>query len=344
MKRGDAPDTALNDELLGRAIEEAPDAIFVVDAAGTIQFANPMARTLFGYEADELIGAPVETLLDRGLRDAHVVHRTEYLRHPRARPMGSGLDLHGRRRTGEEFPVEVSLSHVRTGSGAYVIAIVRDVTERRKAAEELSRANEALALVDERERIARDLHDTVIQRLFAVGLSLQGALGASADAKLTARLESAIDEIDATIRDIRAAIFSLHARRVPTSGLRDDVMATCREVARTLGFEPHVSFDGPVDAAATDLVRQELVPTLREALSNVVRHAHATRVSVSLTIAGKEVVLTVEDNGRGIGPGAHGGRGLGNMIERAEVLGGRCDIRDAAAGGTFIEWRVPTRQ
>jgi PAS domain S-box-containing protein len=335
----------LTDDLLRNTIDEAPDGIIAVDAEGRIAFANPMATRIFGYEADELLGEPIEILLPEQLRGGHVAHRDGYLRHPRARPMGSGLDLRGRNRSGEEFPVEISLSPVKSNGRDFVVAIVRDVTERRRAAEELAQAHEVLALVDDRERIARDLHDTVIQRLFAVGLSLQGALGAAGDSKLAARIETAIDEIDGTIRDIRTAIFSLHARQMTATGLRDDILASTREAARALGFEPHVQFDGPVDAATAENVRESLVPTLREALSNVIKHASASRVSVSVSIADLEVVLRVADDGVGVRNDhtSHGGRGLGNMSERAAALGGKCEVRAGSSGGTVVEWRVPAR-
>jgi len=334
----------LTDELLISVIDAAPDGMVVVDDSGTIEFVNPMAAQLFGYPPEELVGRPVEILLPESLRSAHVADREGYTRHPRTRAMGSGLDLHGRRRSGEEFPVEIALSPVRSGSRTFVIAIVRDVSERRAIADELNRAHEQLALVDDRERIARDLHDTVIQRLFAVGLSLQGAIGRISDAKTAERVEAAINEIDGTIRDIRTSIFSLHARRMPTAGLRDDVLATAREAARALGFEPRVVFVGPVDSATPEAVRDQLVPTLREALSNVVKHAAATAVTISVSLAGDAVALEVVDDGTGVlAGGIHGGRGVGNMTERALVLSGHCELRPAEGGGTLFEWRVPLK-
>jgi PAS domain S-box-containing protein len=337
------PESDLTGGLLTSVVNAAPDGILLVDADGVIQIANPMASRIFGYEDDELVGHHVEMLLPDELRTVHVEHRGKYMAHPRTRAMGSGLDLHGRRKDGGHFPVEIALSPVGEGENRHVIAIVRDITERRAAAEELIAAHEQLALVDDRERIARDLHDTVIQRLFAVGLSLQAALSRTTDDGNRERIETAINEIDATIRDIRTAIFSLHSRRTPTSGLRDDVLTTAREAGRALGFEPRVSFDGPVDTATNDAIRRELVPTLREAMSNIVKHAGASAVSVAISVDDAEIVLEVTDDGVGTPTRPSGGRGIGNMAERAVALGGRCDVRPGDHGGTVVTWRVPRR-
>lgn len=328
------------EEVLLRAVEAAPDGMLVVDDEGRIVFTNPMLCRLFAYGPDELLGRPVEVLLPESLRAGHEHHRDAYVDRPRTRPMGSGLELRGRRRSGEEFPVEISLSPLETEGRQLVIAIVRDVTERRKAAEELMQAHEQLALADDRERIARDLHDTVIQRLFAVGLSLQGAL-ARASPDLAERLQVAIDEIDGTIRDIRTAIFALHTRRTSGRGVRDDVLAVTREAARALGFEPSVQFDGLIDTVVPPRVHDELVPTLREALSNVTKHAAATRVTVSLAVSGETLGLTVVDDGIGVTGEITGGQGLANMSERASALGGSCTVARNRDGGTTVEWRVP---
>jgi PAS domain S-box-containing protein len=329
-------------ELLTSVVNAAPDGILVVDTEGVIQLANPMAERLFGYERGELTGVSVDVLLPERLRSGHAAHRAGYVAHPRTRAMGSGLDLRARRKSGDEIPVEIALSPVGHGPETHVIAIVRDVTERRAAAEELMTAHEQLALVDDRERIARDLHDTVIQRLFAVGLSLQAALSRTEDPALAERIHTAIDEIDATIRDIRTAIFSLHSRRATASGFRDLILSTAREAGRALGFDPHVEFDGPVESATDARIREQLIPTLREALSNVVKHANARRVSVAVRVLDDAIVLEVIDDGVGLrASNGAGGRGLGNMSERAVALGGRCEIRAGTDGGTHVVWRAP---
>jgi PAS domain S-box-containing protein len=331
----------LTDDALRSAVEAAPDGIVVVDESGAILFVNPMTERLFEYERHQLIGLSVDLLLPDSLRAGHAAHRDAYVANPRTRPMGAGLELRGRRRSGIEFPVEISLSPVLSGDRSLVIAIVRDITDRRNAAEQLARAQADLAMVDDRERIARDLHDTVIQRLFAVGLSLQGAASRAGDDPALERMRRAIDDIDDTIRDIRSAIFALHTRRPGGASLRDDVLAIVSEAVRPLGFEPAVAFDGPIDSAASDAMHEHLTATLREALSNVAKHASATSVTIHVTIESSDLVLVVADNGRGIGEPTGFGSGLTNMDERAAALGGRCNISSPSAGGTTVEWRVP---
>ncbi len=335
------PESQLSDAVLRQALDAAPDGIAVVDARGAIVFVNPMVEQLFEYPRDELVGMSVDLLLPEKTRGLHAGRRAEYAARPRTRPMGTGLALRGRRRSGAEFPLEISLSPLRMGDGLLVIAVIRDVTERRAADEELQLAREELALVDDRERIARDLHDTVIQRLFAVGLSLQGALTRAAGDPAIERIQLAIDEIDVTIRDIRSSIFALHTRRAFAASLRDDVLLIAREAARALGFEPSVIFDGPVDSVVTDEIREQLVATLREALSNVTKHANASKVNIELVADANQVSLRIRDDGVGIDTHREG-NGLRNMNERAIAFGGRCEIsRSSAAGGTNIQWRVP---
>ena len=199
-----------------------------------------------------------------------------------------------------------------------------------------------LALFEDRDRIARDLHDTVIQRLFAIGLGLQGSASLATDPVLQARLESAIDELDTTVREIRFAIFQLHAPTLPGGSLRRSLLALIEESARTLGFEPDVRFDGAVDTAADGEFVEEISAVLREALSNVARHAGASHVDVSVSFDAGEITLRVVDDGAG--PGAHssGGRGLENLTTRAVLLGGRCEFIAGAAGGSVLSWTAPT--
>jgi signal transduction histidine kinase len=194
----------------------------------------------------------------------------------------------------------------------------------------------ALALVRDRERIARDLHDLVIQRLFAVGLTLQG-IGAQAQASLSEQLVEAVRDIDRTIADIRSTIFGLE-RDQRSAGLRGQIMDTLASAAP--GLDPELVMDGPIDLSVSRAIGAELVAVLAEALSNIVRHAKADRVSVSVRVRGDELTLVVSDDG--VGFEMDGRRsGLRNMAERAEALGGACSIESQRDVGTTIEWRVP---
>jgi signal transduction histidine kinase len=201
---------------------------------------------------------------------------------------------------------------------------------------------EQMAVLGERERIARDLHDTVIQRLFATGLGLQGLVGRIEGADLRERLQQAVDELDETIREIRISIFDLEARDLSKDGLRARILSLASEVSPTLGFEPRVHLEGPLDAATDSATRDELLKTMREALSNVAKHAAASSVDVRLSASAGTITLRVADNGVGIAPGAVRGHGLDNMEARAEALGGVCEFTGRPGGGTVVSWRVPS--
>jgi signal transduction histidine kinase len=202
-----------------------------------------------------------------------------------------------------------------------------------------------LVLVEDRERIARDLHDTVIQRLFATGMVLQSTLPlVSADPQAAiARIGGAVEDLDTTIKDIRSAIFSLERSAAGGESLRSRVLAVADEAARPLGFTPRVVFGGAVDSSVGEAVGGDVLATLREALSNVARHAHASRAEVSVEV-GPDVTLRVLDDGVGPPPvGAATGRGLANMAARAQRLGGSFTLRSGEPRGTSLEWRVPNR-
>lgn len=200
------------------------------------------------------------------------------------------------------------------------------------------------ALVEDRERIARDLHDTVIQRLFATGLSLQGTarLVRSDAAAAVGRIEGAVDDLDLTVKHIRSAIFKLESSRVYSgAGLRDRVLALGRDAAGPLGFEPHCFFDGPVDSAVDDDLAAELLATLREALTNVARHARATSVQVEVVVD-DHVALRVIDDGIGPPPqNSSRGHGLRNMGARATRRGGEFGLAAGPEAGTVVFWQVP---
>jgi signal transduction histidine kinase len=200
-----------------------------------------------------------------------------------------------------------------------------------------------LTLIEDRERIAADLHDTVIQRLFATGLALQGTVRAISPPEAAARVEAAVGDLDETIRQIRSTIFALQTPRVPGRGLRAEILALATDAAASLRFEPHLQLVGPVDAAVDDEIGAQLLSVLREGLSNVVRHAQAERVDITVTVADARVRAEVWDDGIGPGRGSRaGGRGLANIAHRAQSLGGEMSLEAGPDGrGTLLVWQVP---
>lgn len=195
-----------------------------------------------------------------------------------------------------------------------------------------------LAVYEDRDRIARDLHDVVVQRLFAVGLSLRTMSRRTlpADEQLR-RIDQAVDDLDATVKELRRSIFQLHKR--PGEGdLRADVEGIVAAARSPLGFMPEFTVDGPLEDVS-DVVVPHLLAVLREALSNAARHAGASSVDVRLTVT-DELVLSVVDDGRGLAEVGRRG-GLDNMERRADSLGGACSVRSLSSGGTAVTWRIP---
>lgn len=207
------------------------------------------------------------------------------------------------------------------------------------------REHERLAVYEDRDRIARDLHDLVIQRLFAAGMMLQGATRiAELPDAAAERVSRVVDELDETIKEIRQTIFALHEPiDGPSSGARGRVLREISQSAALLGFEPSARFAGPVDSMLTDSVTDQLVAALREALTNAAKHAQARRVEVVVQIDSGQVVLVVQDDGVGIeasGPGRRSG--VANISARAQDLGGSCRLeRVGDAGGTRLTWCAP---
>jgi PAS domain S-box-containing protein len=335
--------TALDPALLSHTVDQAPDGVLIVDAEGTIRYANASMHTVAAYAEGSLVGRNVDDLVPDGVRGRHARLRDSYARKPSQRPMGSGLALSLQREDGSLVPVEISLSPLEHRGDHFVIAAVRDVTERLENQRRLALANEQLALLDERERIGRDLHDVVLQHLYGMGLSVQ-AIAARAGGDTGGRLERVVDEIDRVISEVRTIVFTLGtANSVGSLGQElADVMA---QSSRVLGFTPSLRLEGPVESALSDDIRGELVTTMREALGNVARHARASHATVVVELGDGHVTLTVTDDG--VGPpatspgGGSAGHGLPSLRARAHALGGACILERAVPKGAVLRWTVP---
>jgi signal transduction histidine kinase len=197
---------------------------------------------------------------------------------------------------------------------------------------------EQLALVTDRDRIARDLHDLVIQRLFATGLQLQGVRSQVMSPAVAERLDGAVTELDDTIREIRGTIFALQHTR--GTSLKVRLTRLSEEYAAVLGFRPQLRTDGPVDTVVPEEIAEDVLAVLREGLSNAARHARPTRVEIHLVATVTEVSLRLADNGVGVAEDRVES-GLANVRRRASDRSGTAEVMAAPEGGTVLTWRVP---
>jgi signal transduction histidine kinase len=241
--------------------------------------------------------------------------------------------LRGRARF-DEADLDMATSFANHAALALELADARDTRQR-------------MVLLEDRERIARDLHDHVIQRLFATGLTIQSLAAGAPSEQDAGRLSAAVGDIDETIRQIRTSIFQLRGSLVPNSGgVRARILEIAEDLKNMLGFDPVLHFDGPVDSTVPDNVISELLAVARESLTNVARHADASNVTVTVT-AGADLTLEVVDNGVGLGESTRRS-GLANMKLRAERLHGTMSVTDAmqpdtdtGRRGTKLQWKVP---
>jgi signal transduction histidine kinase len=198
----------------------------------------------------------------------------------------------------------------------------------------------AMSVLDDRDRIARDLHDRVIQRVYAVGMNLQGATRLPERDQMVERVTRAIDDLDLTINEIRSAIFELGEASLP-GGLRQAVLQLAEELSDTLGSRPEVRFDGAVDNSVPQHVGDHVLAVVREGLTNAGKHAQASRYEVFLGVTDR-VVLELIDDGVGIElPQTAPGLGLINLRDRAEKLNGTFEIYPREGGGTRLVWTIP---
>ena len=205
----------------------------------------------------------------------------------------------------------------------------------------LHRQVQTQVVADDRDRVARDLHDTVIQTLYGAGLSLQGIASVFPTTDQSDQLRAIASTIDDAISQLRSSIYELGLSGGEL-GLRAQIISLLRQLTVVVGFQVHRVFEGPVDAAISDAIAEHILATVREAVTNVGRHAQATEATVRLSVGSNECLLQVSDNGCGLGPrrGREGGLGLDNMRRRAEKLHGSFEL-ESEGGRTVLRWRVP---
>ncbi len=243
---------------------------------------------------------------------------------------------------GADIAVVVARREGRPGFGPNDVEMTADFAGQTSVAVELARARadrQRFALLEDRSRIARDLHDHVIQRLFAAGLGLQSVVGRIADPTARERVSSEVDSLDDAIRQIRTAIFALTTQTEELPPIRHRVIDVLSELGPLFESSPRLAFTGPVDTRVPEEVAEDALAVVREGLSNVARHARATETSVRVDVRDDELIVEIVDDGVGV---PDGGRrsGLANLADRAKRWGGEAVVAAGDGGGTVLRWRV----
>ncbi|MEQ8717363.1 MAG: PAS domain-containing sensor histidine kinase [Acidimicrobiales bacterium] len=320
--------------------DAAPDAMVLVDETGRIRAANLASEHLFKHSVETLVAMSVEELVPVERRGRHISQRERYDDNPTRRPMGQGRRLDALRADGTVVPVQISLSPITTVDGDMTIAAVRDVSDWLAAEERASLANRRRLIAEDHDRIARELHDTVIQELFALGMGLEAVAPEIPAGPVSARIDRSIDTIDRVITEIRSAIFGLQHAPGDDHLLHGEIHSVADLLQASLGFDPKVCIEGPLESLPS-VVADHVVPTIREALANVARHASATEATVAVVVEPHRLRVEVRDDGVGFTSPPSRRSGLENMERRAALLGGESSISCSPDEGTVLRWSVP---
>jgi len=332
----------------------APDGILIVDSSGRIRDVNPAAVEMFGYEADEMRGEPVELLVPEAARSRHSEYREEYTDNPHPRPMGIGMELSGTRKDGVSFPVEISLSPLTVEGEELVIAAVRDMSQHRR----LRRFGEGTlrAAEEERKKLARELHDDTAQQLATSLLRIRVVQRTEDPGDRVAILDDLRSEILRTVESVRRIARGLRPPALQDVGLVAALRGHVRGVSEAADAEIRLENGVPAGVLDDDLdddARLVVYRVVQEALSNALRHSGADHIDVRLQVQGEEphrrIVIEVEDDGRGFDPdrmvtAEGGGLGLIGMQERAAIVGGVLEIESEPGKGTLIRMEIPLEE
>lgn len=332
------------------ALTDAEQAIVLVPSDADLpadEIDTLVVSTAVGLMADEVVGQriPMQGSTTGGVFQSGVPLITESFRHPiqaftdvgqrpaivmPLRTQQSVLGVLAVARNAAQPPFDTSDLDLMSDFADHAAVALRLASSREHARE--------LSVIADRERIAHDLHDHVIQRLFAAGMDLQGTIARSRSPEVTNRLRRTVNDLQATIDEIRATIFSLQSR-TGANDFRLQIQNAIAELTEDRDIETTVRISGPLTAVCDELAAHA-TPVIVEAVSNVVRHSGAACLSIEITVA-DELTVDVIDDGCGIDPDNPRRSGLANLQRRAELVGGSCDITAADGGGTHVRWVAP---
>ena len=338
------------EEMLRNMVDAAPDATIVVNKDGVIVLVSKQLENVFGYSRLDLIGKRITTLMPERFHEVHPSHRMRYFRDPQVRPMGTGLKLFGRRRDGTEFPVEISLSPMKTLDGMLAIAAIRDITERVEAERKMRQLATLLSQAEqkERERVSQMLHDDLQQRLFAIKAHLQ-LLNEAYNKRDWEILQATLAEMEGWLTEsisiTRNLSIDLRPIMPPGEALADSLKRLFAEMQKQFDLKVVLKPQGDYSNFAESL-RLPVFQVVRELLFNVVKHANTLQATVALQQIDNEVRITVSDEGKGFDPVAvmntpGVAHGLLSMRERLALVGCQMDVVSSSGVGTSVVIHCP---
>ncbi|MBS1811091.1 MAG: PAS domain S-box protein [Acidobacteria bacterium] len=342
-----------SEQMLRGIFEFAPDTIVVVNRLGFITKANAQIERMFGYKAEEVINQSVEILLPDTLQKIHERHRQQFLTDPHLRPMGLGLELFGKRKDDSQFPVEIMLSPIEAEGHTLVIAVIRDITRRKKADEALRKSSERQKVLSrrlleiqesERRRLALELHDEVGQKLTGLKLTLEMSAKLAADEATRASISQAQEIVNDLMAQARRMSLDLRPATLDHLGLLPALLWHMRNYTTQTGIEVDFRHTGIEGKRFEPELETAAYRVVQEALTNVARHAGVTLVSVRIWADKKTFTVQIEDAGKGFDPQTALARadssGLAGMRERVTLLSGQFTIESSQTQGTRLtaEW------
>ena len=339
--------------VIARSVQEMADADVVTVVLPSATPGELMVEVATGLAADKIIGMsyPIERSVAGAVIDSgepilidNIERQSEFVLHMlKAVPVSAVMALPLAGSSKPRGALLVARLNGRRGFSANDLQMASSFANHAAVALELADARadqQRVVLLEDRDRIARDLHDHVIQRLFAAGLTVQSLQARQAEPAAAAKLGQVVTDLDDTIRQIRTSIFDLRGSlSTPSASVRTALLGVAAEHAGHLGFEPTVRFSGPVDTLVDHALADDLAAVLREALSNVARHARASRADVTLEVSFTEVCLQISDDGVGIGDTARRS-GLANLSQRAVRRGGSMTVTSSPDEGTHLRWQI----
>jgi PAS domain S-box-containing protein len=323
------------EEKFRRIVDTAPDAIVVANPEGRIIMTNPRAELMFGYTKEELLGQPLKILIPERFWSSDDEDLSTY-----AKELSEGQELCVVRKDGSGFPVEISLSPIETADGTLVSSTIRDITERKQLEKRARRST----ILEERSRMARDVHDTIAQGFTGIVLNLEAAEQASADLpeEVRHRITRARDVARQNLEEVRRSVLMLSVSPSARGDLADAIRNSLDSVRSNTGVRVGFSVRGTPLHLDTRF-EETLLRIAQQSLDNALQHAQATRIRMELVFGKKRVRLNIEDNGQGFviskGPGR--GMGINGMCDRAEEIGGKCEIKSQPGRGTRVTVKVP---